>query len=209
MSGRDTLSWAGLAVLALAWLGPLPTLAKDVFSAHMAMHVLVVALAAPLIAAGIAGGRLDPSRRFPRWFAPLPASILDLVVIWAWHAPALHHLSRHDGRAMALEQGLFLACSLIVWLSAIGGGPRESEARALPGVGGLLLTSMHMTLLGALLALGPRPLYGHGVVTALGWSALDDQHYGGLLMLLGAGTSYLIGALLLLAAVLRRRGTTS
>lgn len=196
---------AAIAVLALAWLGPLPRLAQSVFAAHMAMHVAVVALAAPLLAAGIAGTRLDPSRHWPGLFPALPASMLELVVIWAWHAPALHHLSRHHGGAMAIEQGLFLACSLAVWLSAIGGDARDRHARALAGMGGLLLTSMHMTLLGALLVLGPRPIYVHAEFVSAGWSALDDQRYGGLLMLLGAGTSYLLGALLLLAAVLRRR----
>lgn len=209
MRPRRIALLAGLVVLGLAWLGPLPQQASSVFTAHMAMHVAVVALAAPLLALGLAGSRLDPARCWPRLLAPLPVSMLELLVIWAWHAPALHHLSRHDGRAMALEQALFLVCSLAVWLSAIGGGPRLRRARTLPGVGGLLLTSMHMTLLGALLALGTRPLYGHAAATPWGWSALQDQHYGGLLMLLGAGSSYLIGALLLMAALLRRRGAVA
>lgn len=195
----------GLAVLGSAWLGPLPRLAGSTFAAHMAMHVSVVAVAAPLLALGLAGSRFDPARRWPQVFAPLPASVLELIVIWSWHAPALHHLSRHDGRVMALEQGLFLCSSLLVWLSAFGGPQGTRDERGIAGIGGLLMTSMHMTLLGALLTLSLRPLYPHGDVNALGWSALDDQHLGGLLMLLGAGSSYLIGALWLLAGVLRRR----
>lgn len=195
----------GCTVLAGAWLGPLPNLAATTFAAHMAMHVSVVALAAPLIALGIAGTQADPARQWPRLFAPLPASVAELIVIWAWHSPFLHHLSRHDGRAMGLEQSLFLVSSLLVWLSAFG-GPRDArDERGAAGVGGLLMTSMHMTLLGALLTLSLRPLYPHDDGNALGWSALDDQHLGGLLMLLGAGSSYLIGALWLLSGLLRRR----
>ena len=49
----------GLLGLAGLWLGPLPRLAASSFSAHMALHMGVVALAAPAIALGIAGGRLD------------------------------------------------------------------------------------------------------------------------------------------------------
>ncbi|MGQ0698345.1 MAG: cytochrome c oxidase assembly protein [Panacagrimonas sp.] len=195
----------GLGVLACAWLGPLPALATTTFSAHMAMHVSVVALAAPLLALGIGGSSLDPARRWPGLFAPLPASIIELVVIWAWHSPALHHLSQRDGRMMSLEQGLFLLSSLLVWLSAFGGPAHPRDERAVAGIGGLLMTSMHMTLLGTLLTLSLRPLYPHGDVNALGRSALDDQQLGGMLMLLGAGSSYLIGALWLLAGVLRRR----
>ena len=50
----------GLFVLAGIWLGPLPRLAGQAFSAHMAMHMGIVAIAAPLLALGIAGGALDP-----------------------------------------------------------------------------------------------------------------------------------------------------
>lgn len=192
--------WLGLLVLAGAWLGPLPGLAPHRFAAHMAMHIAVVAVAAPLIALGIGGSRLDLSRRWPALFSPLPVSALELVVIWGWHAPALHHLARHTPGALALEQSMFLLVSLALWLSAFGGDAAQRSARAAAGIGGLLMTSMHMTLLGVLLALTPRALYGHG-----GVAGLDDQHVGGVLMLLGGGTSYLIGGLALLGVLLRAR----
>jgi hypothetical protein len=70
------------------------------------------------------------------------------------------------------------------------------------GIVALLLTSMHMTLLGALLALTPRPLYSHaGGFTGL--SPLDDEHLGGAIMLLTGGLSYLLGGLVLAAGLLR------
>jgi putative membrane protein len=60
-----------------------------------------------------------------------------------------------------------------------------------------------MTLLGALLALPPRPLYMHGgrggAVTAL-----EDQHLGGAIMLLAGGLAYLAGGLALALVVLKR-----
>lgn len=193
----------GLLVLAAAWLGPLPGLARDAFSAHMAMHVSVVALAAPLVALGLAGGRLDPARRAPWLFAPVPAAALELVVVWSWHAPALHHAARHSAAAMALEQGSFLATALLVWLSAFGGPPRDRRRRAGAGIVGMLLTSMHMTLLGALLALASRPLYPRAHDPWFGLTALQDQHVGGALMLLGGGAAYLAGGVALAAGLLR------
>jgi putative membrane protein len=202
MMGRISLA-LGVAVLAAAWLGPLPALTEQYFVAHMTMHVAVVAVASPLLALGLAGTRADPARAAPALFAPVPASVLELVVVWAWHAPALHHASRHADWALALEQAMFLAVGLLVWLSALG-GPRHG-GRAAAGIAALLLTSMHMTLLGALLALSPRPLYGHAADAAHAMAALDDQHLGGVLMLLVGGVAYLIGGLYLLSGLLRER----
>ena len=205
---RRALLISGTLTLAAVWLGPLPRLAGQAFFAHMTMHMGVVAVAAPLLALGIAGGRRDPVRRAPALFAPastpILASILELVVVWAWHAPAPHHLARSSAAGMVVEQGMFLAAGLLVWLSAFGGGSPRSGGRTGAGVVGLLLTSMHMTLLGALLALTPRPLYSH-LHGFSGLTPLEDQHLGGAIMLLVGGVSYLLGGLWLTAGLLRGR----
>ena len=194
----------GLVTLAAVWLGPLPHAAHHAFTAHMLMHMGVVAVAAPLIALGMAGGFCDPVRKWPALFAPIPASVLELIVVWAWHAPAPHHFARHTGIGLMAEQGSFLLCGLIVWLSAFGGEMPRPKSRSAAGVMGLLLTSMHMTLLGALLALTPRPLYDH-VESAAGLTPLEDQHVGGAVMLLVGGISYLSGGVWLTASLLRDR----
>ena len=195
-----------LAVVTLAgvWLGPLPQLAPRSFTAHMTMHIGVVAVAAPLLALALAGGCWDLARRFPRLFSAIPASVFELVVVSAWHAPALHHAARESLLWLVIEQTFFVASSFLVWMSAVGG---SSASRTATGVVALLLTSMHMTLLGSLIALTPRPLYGHAsaapqVVAA---TALDDQHRGGVIMLLVGGASYLAGGLWLSARLLDRR----
>jgi putative membrane protein len=86
-----------------------------------------------------------------------------------------------------------------LWLACIGerGGGRAA------GVFGLLFTSMHMTLLGALLALAPRALYRHAHYSAAETlSAIDDQNLGGVVMLAAGGAAYLIGGLILMARLL-------
>jgi putative membrane protein len=168
----------------------------------MTMHMGVVAVAAALLALGVAGGRLDPVRHTPRLFAPIPASALELVVVWAWHAPGLHHTARHGMAGLMAEQGMFLLAGLLMWLSAFGGDAWRRRNRAAAGVLGLLLTAMHMTLLGALLALTPRPLYAH-VDGGAELTPLEDQHLGGAIMLLSGGASYLLGGLWLTAELLR------
>lgn len=190
----------GLGVLSAAWLGPLPGLASGSFAAHMTLHIAVVAVAAPLLACAMAGTVGDPVRAWPHLVAPIPASMIDLMVVWAWHMPALHHAARHDVTVLILEQATFLVAGLLLWIAAIGGDREQRRARAGSGVGALLFTSMHMTLLGALFALANRPLFH---TAASGPSALADQHLGGVIMLLVGGAAYLLGGLGLTAIALR------
>jgi putative membrane protein len=63
---------------------------------------------------------------------------------------------------------------------------------------------MHMTLLGALLALTPRPLY-HDAVGISALTPIQDQHLGGAIMLLIGGLSYLAGGLWIMAGLLRQQ----
>ncbi|MDQ2702445.1 MAG: cytochrome c oxidase assembly protein [Pseudomonadota bacterium] len=199
----------GIVSLALLWLGPLPGLSRHSFAAHMAMHMGVVAVAAPLLAAGIADTTMDPARRWPHgWMAApwwvLLASLLEFLLVWAWHAPALHALGRSNAWAMVLEQASFLGAGLLLWVAALGQGRVASRERAAAGALALLLTATHMTLLGVLLAMANRVLYQHAGHAGMA-HALHDQQAGGVLMLVIGGVSYLAGALVLLQRVLRPR----
>lgn len=195
--------WAsGCAILALAWFAPVPTLGP--FAGHMVTHMALVALAAPCLALGL-------SRSFPAAVSRLPsalamvAALIEFVAVWTWHAPALHDAARIDFSLFLLEQASFLGAGLLVWTSAIGAaGKRRSAARAV-GVAALLVTSMHMTLLGALLLLSPRSLYAcaHGCASAAASTPLADQQLGGTIMLLVGGIAYLTGGLICLAEILR------
>lgn len=194
----------GWLTLGALWWGPLPELARDSFAAHMAMHMGVVAIAAPLLAIGVAGTSFDPVRRMPAMFPPVAISLVEFVIVWVWHAPALHHMARHNVAGLLVEQGTFFAAGFLLWLSALGGDAPLRSERAGAGVAALLLTSMHMTLLGALLALTPRVLYAHGGhETRL--TPLEDQHLGGAVMLAVGGVSYLAGGLWLTAGLVRSR----
>jgi len=132
----------------------------------------VVAIAAPLLAYAIA---------VPANVSPTIASLVELVGVWLWHTPALHNAARHDLPTYIAEQATFLLTGLLLWTAVLH---RRAE-----GIIALLLTAMHMTLLGALIAMSPRPLYSH--------SQLDDQHLGGAIMLLVGGIVYLSGGLAL------------
>jgi putative membrane protein len=191
----------GLFVLALIWFGPLLDVWRGSFSAHMLAHMGVVAIAAPLIAIGIPlSPRPDASRAFA---IALPASVVELIVVWSWHAPALRALAESSLFATAGEQATFLAAGLFLWLACLPRRGSDAAGNA-AGAFALLLTSIHMTLLGALLALTPRPLYGADEVSCFGvsLSAQQDQELGGVIMLLVGAAVYLAGGVTLLARML-------
>ncbi|KQT52705.1 hypothetical protein ASG43_19900 [Aureimonas sp. Leaf454] len=201
---------AGLSLLALLWAGSVPGLGlagigPDSFSAHMIRHMGIVAVASPLVAFGL-------SRLYPNLCALVPpgfamvASFAEFAVVWGWHAPALHDAARASTGLFLLEQGSFLLAGLSLWLGAIGAADASGRAARAGGVGALLLTSMHMTLLGALLLLSPRPLYAFGDLCRPGetMTPLGDQALGGVIMLLVGGAAYLAGGLALLSTLLGR-----
>lgn len=198
---RRAVLIAGLAVLAVIWIGPLLDVYRASFTAHMLAHMSVVAIAAPLIAIGSQGFESLHVRQTDAPFLislPVIASLIELIVVWGWHAPAARAWVEASNAATVLEQASFLGAGLLLWFACLRPG---SEAT---GAFGLLLTSVHMTLLGALLSLSSRALYRTGEVTCLGatLTAEQDQQFGGVVMLLVGAAVYLAGGVALLARML-------
>ena len=164
----------GATVLAFAGLG---------MTGHMAAHMGAVAVAAPALASAL------PRR--PRGAgAPLLWAMVEFAIVWAWHFPALRALADAHAFVSLAEQALFLAAGVALWRAAL--------AQPAAGAAALLLTSMHMTLLGALVGLAPRTLYGHS-------HGLQDQQLGGVVMLMVGAGSYLLGGLAMLGTLLTTR----
>ena len=199
----------GIMLLVVLWGVILPFAGRESFSIHMIVHMGVVAGAAPLIAIALSGSRHDVTMHWP-WFTPVVASIVEMAAVWGWHLPAARALAQSSVIVTVLEQATFIGAGLLLWLSCLGGALVGREGRRLAGTFGLLFTSMHMTLLGALLALSPRPLYGKGEVTCFGipLSATMDQQAGGVVMLLVGAVVYLAGGVVLLASALEPRQTS-
>jgi putative membrane protein len=190
----------GLAVLAGAWL---LAAAGAGMSGHMAAHMAAVAIAAPLVAFGTAGSRADPATRFPSVITPLAMSLVELAVVWGWHLPAARSFASSNALGLVAEQAMFFTAGLLLWSACLGAREAANSARRAAGVGALLLTTMHMTLLGVLIALAPRPLFGGHGHSLLGLDPFLDQQAAGVVMLIIGGGSYLAGGLLLLGGMLR------
>lgn len=182
MSAAGWIVAALSAVLAVAGLG---------MTGHMMAHMAAVAIAAPLIALG------TPARGGSAG-APLGWAMAEFAIVWAWHAPALRALADAHLAVALVEQALFLGVGIALWRSAL--------AQPAAGVAALLVTSMHMTLLGVLIGLAGRPLYMMMAMhPAPGLDALADQALGGVVMLVVGGASYCLGGLWLLGTILKGR----
>ena len=186
---RSAALASAIGVLGVLWLLPLERWAPG-FPVHMLRHMGLVAVAAPLLVIGLP--RLGQALAIN----PLVAAAAEFVVVWGWHLPAAHGAARTAAVPLVLEQGSFLVVGLMVWAGCL----RAREP--LSGAGGLLLTSMHMTLLGALLTLAPRDLYAEVCGTA---PNLGAQQAGGLLMLVIGTPVYLVAGLALTARRLSER----
>jgi len=195
----------GILLLLLAWAGPLPRLVPDSFAAHMALHMGVVGIAIPALAIGLAPMVADHPWLRSQLALPIAVSLLDLVIVWGWHTPALHHASRTSAWALVYEQASFAFASLLVWVLALAAPRGRRDSAALAGALTLFFTSMHMTLLGALIGLAPRTIYpGHAHNNPFGLSEMVDQQVGGVIMLAIGGIIYLVGGLTLVGRALRR-----
>lgn len=175
---------AAVAVLAVIFVSPLCALSSALFSARTVHHVLLAALAAPLLA----------------WTAPRPrtgsltlATAVQALVFWGWHAPAAYEAALSNDLTYWLMQASLLGSAVWFWM-----GVRRASAPS--AVGHLLVAMVAMGLLGALLTFANQPLYAPHLFTTSAWglTPLEDQQAAGLIMWAPAAAIYLAAALIIL-----------
>jgi len=199
---------AGLLAVAVA-LGPLDARAAASLTAHMAQHVVLLVVAAPLLALGAPLRalvwalpahprlRLRPTLRVlersrarhgPAWIAG--AVLLQSAAMWSWHAPGLYDAALDAPALHALEHLCYLATAVLFWWSLAGAGHRT---RMGAGLVALFAAALPGTALGAAMALAGHPWYP---VYARGDAAgaLADQQMAGVVMWAVAGAAYVVGA---------------
>lgn len=191
---------AGLLTLAMVEIGPL--------SVSMAQHLAIMNVAAPLVAAALL--RHLPPRANRSLFLWVSA-VSQIVLLWAWHVPALQRIvASSAGLHLGMVGALALA-AVLFWTLLL----RAGAASRWTGLAALLLTGKLACLLGALLIFAPRDLYSLPGVSfahhSLGPSTLADQHLAGLLMITACPLSYIVAGVVLAAqmmADLERRSRT-
>jgi len=205
---------AGLGVLAVALVGPLDA-ANDVsFTMHMAQHLALMQLGAPLIVLGRPGAtilRAIPAARVGgalRALVRLPggrATLAALVSPWLvgiafnanlalWHLPwaydaALRSAGIHDAEHLG-----FLGAAIALWWMLLGPFGRHGPASPHAAFGLSFASCMAGGTVALALIFAPYPIYPWYRTTAspLGLSALADQRLGGLIMAAGGAVYFVV-----------------
>lgn len=183
---------AAVAVLFVTFVSPLCALAAGLFSARVVHHVLLVAVAAPLLAAAL------PRRRK---FGPMPLHFLvSTTILWLWHVPSAYDLALRDVAVYWIMQVSLLGSATLFWRAVLANGD------AVGGVLWSLAGLIQMGLLGAILTLAPVVLYESHQQAPLLWGLMpiEDQQLGGLIMWVPAMLPYLA-----VVALLSRRAWNS
>ena len=208
---------AGWLLLVAALDSPLDALGSYLFSAHMVQHEVLMVAAAPLLVLGhplaawawafSPATRRSLGRFFHRpgwrgpWLVltgPFAGWVLHAVALWAWHVPSLFDAALRSEGVHALQHIAFLGTALVFWWTVLGAGTRREQGIALVS---LFTTMVHTGALGALLTLAPVAFYEPYASTApaFGYTPLEDQQLGGLVMWVPAGFVYVLVGLVLAA----------
>jgi cytochrome c oxidase assembly factor CtaG len=210
-----SLFFAGWTVLTLALVSPLHEAGERSFTMHMIEHELIMLVATLLLVLSDAGGIL--AWGLPRvlrrvlagsWTTPLQtlwkrltepvtATIVQAVVMWVWHAPALFDRALQSDWWHAAQHLSFVLASLLFWSAMLN--PRRGNY--LLSAVCLFLTSMVEGALGALMTFSASPWYAAYAamgVTGIGLDPETDQQLAGLVMWIPGGLLHGVAALLLL-----------
>ena len=120
----------GLALIALATVGPLDTLADDFVFGHMIQHTLLLDEISLLLALGLTGPVLAPLlgkpglKRLQALMHPVAAVALWLVVMYGWHLPPLYQAAEESELVHLFEHACFLAAGVTMWLALLGPFPK-------------------------------------------------------------------------------------
>ncbi|MTE01201.1 cytochrome c oxidase assembly protein [Paracoccus sp. YIM 132242] len=187
--GRSRPGAVAVAVLAVAFVSPLCALSAALFSARVVHHLLLVAVAAPLVALAW------PARRTR---AVTPVFLIATGVLWAWHLPQAYDAAMANKGLYWVMQATLLGSATAFWRAVLAPGQPAGQVGL-----AILGTYMQMGLLGALLTLAPDVLYAIHRTAPLAWgfAPLSDQQLGGLIMWVPAGIPYAV-----LGALVARRG---
>lgn len=213
----------GWTLTAGALVSPLHAAGERSFTMHMLEHELLMLVGAPLLVlsrpVGVALWALPQRWRgsvgtvhHRGWFGmpwralsdPVVATTLQIIALWAWHAPALFDRAlASDGWHIA-QHVSFVATALLFWSAMLDA--RRLRSRTGMAVACLFVTAIVSGALGALMALSDSPWYeGYRAMgmTPFGLSPAEDQQLAGLLMWVPGGVVHVLAALLLLARWLR------
>jgi ubiquinol-cytochrome c reductase cytochrome c subunit len=188
--GSDAALLLGAAAaMAVAGLGPLHDAAERSVTGHMAQHLVLILVVAPLlgVVAATAPSRLrrrEPMRSIGRAIghplAPLGAGAAHALALVWWHLPGPYDAAVESVLLHGLEHLTLVATGAWWWATVVHHSARRGVAVATVSLFGVATFGAGM---GVFMMFAPEPLYGQGGVS--------DQQAAGALM---AGTGLVYGA---------------
>lgn len=187
-------------------LGPLELLANPgSFSQHMALHILLMNLVAPILAA-LANSRWHAVGRQRGVCAIAAAAIAHMSVLFFWHLPPAMALAMARPAVASVMQLTLVGAAFCFWYVVF----QHARAYIWRALAALLITGKLYCLLAALLVFAPRVVYTAGAANMS--ISLADQQLAGLMMVVACPLSYVLIATVLaaqwLAALHRHNGMT-
>lgn len=212
----------GAVLLVIALLSPLEALSATLLSAHMVQHILLIAVAPPLLVLGkpevawlwalpvhwrrgmARHGLLRSVLAFLSPCArPIPAALIHMAALWIWHSPMLFDAAVASDALHWLEHVLFFGTALLFWRAVIKAhSGREAAAAALIAC---FITLLQSGLLSALLSFAREALYKAPNTMEWGLTALEDQQLAGAIMSLPMCGIYLAAGLIMALRLLTPR----
>ncbi len=192
---RQACFGAGLALLVLADLPPLATLADELVVAHMVQHLAIADLAALLVTLGLTGPLLQPilALRGLRWLRafgnPLVALPFWALNLYLWHVSALYEGVLTSAPLHLLQHAAFFSFGLAIWMPLFGPLPKPGWFGNAAMAVYVVVVRLAGAVLANVLAWSGSPLYDayapgeaeHGI------SPLSDQGAAGMVMMVESG----------------------
>ena len=197
----------GLAVSAASLLGPIDGLADTSLAWHMAQHLALVSLAAPLLLLGaplrLALAALPPrpaaglarvlNSRVLRFLTHPAVSWLQFtLVLYGTHFSPLYEAALENEAIHVCEHALYLASALIFWQPLLAVAPAPHAPPHPVRILALFLALPMSAFLGFAFWVTRHVLYAHYAANA---GAVDDQRDAGAVMWIAGGAPLLLAML--------------
>ncbi len=178
------------------------------FSTHMAGHMLLAQVAAPLLllalpcAAACRMAELPAARNLQGILRRRSFTwLVGMGAMWAWHLPAACQAVASHPRLESAEDICFLLSGIVFWWPIFSPLPRERMDPVPWAVLYLVSACVSCTLLGILLAFAPPAAFhsASAVQSAVRDVSVADQHAGGLIMWVPGCLIYLTATIAMLA----------
>ena len=212
--------YTGLATFAIALLGPLDTYNDELFSLHMAQHIVLIQVTAPLLLLGRpiqlmlkalpprrSGAILRPiARQFKAHPAlhsliPLAAILVFNGVIVGWHFPIMYEAALENDLVHWVMHFSFFWAGLFFWWGIIAPVPRSPRSQTVWALVAIFFTMVVGKILGGILTLANNVIYPFYESAERPWglTVLVDQQIAGLIMMVGGGLYFGIVFFVILA----------